>query len=99
MRWRASLAEPSVRTPSTKRTVMVSPLLAARSSKESTRCRSSKAAPQAAAFDGRHRVDSFELLAANNGETMPVRFVDGVLTEGSAKEARHLMRALSNDQE
>lgn len=58
-----------------------------------------QAAPQAAAFDERHRVDSFELLAANNGETMTVRFVDGVLTEGSAKEARHLMRALSDDQE
>ena len=59
--------------------------------------------PQVAActagFDERHLVDSFVLTAANNGETMTVRFVDGVLTEASAKEARHLMRALSNDQE
>jgi len=61
--------------------------------------RHAQATATAAAFDERHRVDSFELLAANNGETMTVRFVDGVLTEASAKGARHLMRALSNDQE
>lgn len=61
--------------------------------------RHAEATPQAAAFDERHRVDAFELVAANNGETMTVRFVDGALTEASAREARHLMRALSNDQE
>jgi uncharacterized protein YcbK (DUF882 family) len=61
--------------------------------------RHARIAPQAAAFDERHRADSFELVAANNGERITVHFVDGVLTEASAKEARHLMRALSNDQE
>jgi len=61
--------------------------------------RHAQSAPRAAAFDERHRVDSFELVAANNGETMTVRFVDGALSEASAREARHLMRALSNDQE
>ena len=61
--------------------------------------RHAQTAASGAAFDERHRVDSFEFTAANNGETMTVRFVDDVLTEASAKEARHLMRALSNDQE
>lgn len=61
--------------------------------------RRGKAAPRAAAFDERHRVDAFELVSANNGERMTVRFVDGALTDASAKEARHLMRALPNDAE
>ncbi len=46
-----------------------------------------------------HREESFELIAANNGEKMTVHFVDGAVTPESAKEAKHLMRCLKNDKE
>ncbi|CAN5143611.1 hypothetical protein BH09MYX1_BH09MYX1_55020 [soil metagenome] len=46
-----------------------------------------------------HRNESFDFIAANNNEKITVRFVDGVVTPQSAKEARHLMRCLKNDQE
>lgn len=46
-----------------------------------------------------HRSESFELVAANNGEKMTVHLVDGAVTPESATEAKHLMRCLKNDKE
>lgn len=46
-----------------------------------------------------HRVEHFQLIAANNNETMIVELVDGVPTERSKTEAKHLMRCLKNDVE